>query len=57
MNNFISNRWNKLIHGPYGPSIGLVCGVAMLISALWVLCLMVAVIGWPFMYIIDKIGG
>lgn len=55
MKKFIANKWQQLIEGPAGPFIALLIGAVALISVMWIMCLLVTIIGWPFMYVIDKI--
>lgn len=52
LNNYLNRlpEWAKKI-------IGFVIMLSLMITAFWIAALMITVIGWPFMYIIDKITG
>ena len=57
MKAFIEKKLSILIAGPFGYVISLILAASAAILAMWVMCLLITIIGWPFMYVIDKIVG
>lgn len=56
MKSFLINYLNGL-PGWLNKLIGVAIMLSLIIAAFWTITLMVTVIGWPFMFIIDKITG
>lgn len=57
MKELISKILLALEKSPFGPMIGWIVFVSGFILAMWCIALMVYIIGWPFIYLIDKITG
>lgn len=57
MKDLISKILLALGKSPFGPMIGWIVFVSGFILAMWSIALMVYIIGWPFIYLIDKITG
>jgi len=57
MKELISKILLALEKSPLGPMIGWVSFVSGFILAMWSIALMVYIIGWPFIYLIEKITG
>lgn len=56
MKKIIEHYWIKLIEGPFGVLIGCLCLVSAFIFSMWVVVLLVNIIGYPFIYLIDKLS-
>lgn len=56
MKQIIDHYWMKLIKGPFGGAIACLCLVSAFIFAMWVIVLLVNIIGYPFIYLIDKLS-
>lgn len=57
MKELISKILLALEKSPFGQMIGWIGFVSGFIFAMWSIALMVYIIGWPFIYFIEKITG